>query len=82
MSASTQGCGSPRWMAPEMTRPEKYDLTIKEAHAKPIDVWSFGMTVLASIGFLSTLFTSLNIFLRNLSLAKILIQSCWTRGPQ
>jgi serine/threonine protein kinase len=75
MSASTQSCGSWRWMAPEMSNPKKFNLTIKEAHAKPIDVWSFGMTVLASFGFPSTLFTLLTIFQRNLSLAKILIQS-------
>jgi serine/threonine protein kinase len=49
MSASTQAHGSPRWNAPELFTPKDYDLTLQQAHALPIDVWSFGMTVL--VGF-------------------------------
>jgi serine/threonine protein kinase len=46
MSASNNLHGSFRWRAPEMHRPEKFNLTIQQAHSLPVDVWSFGMTIL------------------------------------
>ncbi|TDL20287.1 kinase-like protein [Rickenella mellea] len=46
MSASTTTHGTPRWRAPELHNPEKYGMSVAQAHALPADVWSFGMTVL------------------------------------
>ncbi|TDL20285.1 kinase-like protein [Rickenella mellea] len=46
MPASTKPKGTLRWEAPELQDPEEYGLDAQPAHALPIDVWSFGMTVL------------------------------------
>jgi serine/threonine protein kinase len=40
--------GSLRWQAPERTDTDLYELNAHQSHACPMDVWSFGMTILVN----------------------------------